>query len=79
MQLKYEPMDLDDVELPENHPFFVKKTLTEEEEALIEARVKLRRGAPIKDLSDPRLQQNLENLKKEGRNGGEAAGEGGKA
>lgn len=40
-------LSLDDVELPENHPFAVRRKLSKDEEQLIAARLNARRGMPV--------------------------------
>ncbi|KAK9835326.1 hypothetical protein WJX81_002171 [Elliptochloris bilobata] len=47
-------MDLSKVELPSNHPFAVAEQVTEEEEELQRARLNVRRGPPLQDLSGTR-------------------------
>lgn len=47
-------LDVDDVELPENHPFAVNKKLTDAEEKLIQARLSVQRGLPVQDLQGTR-------------------------
>ncbi|KAK9802693.1 hypothetical protein WJX73_007339 [Symbiochloris irregularis] len=47
-------VDIDDIVLPDNHPFAVKKPVTKEDEELVEARLNVRRGLPLQDLSGRR-------------------------
>ncbi|KAK9903560.1 hypothetical protein WJX75_008961 [Coccomyxa subellipsoidea] len=47
-------LDLENVELPENHPFAVKKQVSKDEEELQNARLKVTRGLPLQDLSGSR-------------------------
>ncbi|CAL8465378.1 g4914 [Coccomyxa elongata] len=47
-------LDLENVELPENHPFAIKKQVSKDEEELQNARLKVRRGLPLQDLSGSR-------------------------
>ncbi|KAK9805559.1 hypothetical protein WJX72_005072 [[Myrmecia] bisecta] len=47
-------LDLSKVELPDNHPWAVKKQVDPQEEELQKARLNIRRGAPLQDLSGNR-------------------------
>lgn len=53
------PLDLEQIELPENHPFAVKKRLAPEEEALQRSRLSARRGLSAEDMRKLREQQAL--------------------
>lgn len=53
------PMDLDKIELPENHPFAVRKKLAPEEEELQRSRLSARRGLSPEDMRKLREQQAL--------------------
>ncbi|GAB4814511.1 hypothetical protein N2152v2_001557 [Parachlorella kessleri] len=44
------PLDLDQIELPDNHPFAVKKKLSPEEEAVQAKRLRARRGLSEEDI-----------------------------
>ncbi|GBF89147.1 hypothetical protein Rsub_01864 [Raphidocelis subcapitata] len=46
----YLKMDLDEVELPDNHPWAVKKPVSKEQEAQIAARLQVRRGVPRRGI-----------------------------
>ncbi|KAK9864950.1 hypothetical protein WJX84_010154 [Apatococcus fuscideae] len=47
-------IDIEKVELPENHPWAVKQKVTKDEEELQKARLTIRRGAPLQDLTGKR-------------------------
>ncbi|PSC69843.1 aspartyl glutamyl-tRNA amidotransferase subunit B [Micractinium conductrix] len=51
--------DLDSIELPDNHPFAVKKKLAPEEERLQRSRFSARRGLSEEDMRRLREQQAL--------------------
>ncbi|KAL4858888.1 hypothetical protein ACK3TF_001263 [Chlorella vulgaris] len=53
------PMDIDNIELPDNHPFAVKKKLAPEEEAVQRSRFSARRGLSQDDLQSLKEQQAL--------------------
>ena len=42
---------LDEVDLPDNHPFAVKKRVSKDEERLHAERLKVQRGLPLQDLA----------------------------
>lgn len=57
--------DIEKVDLPDNHPFAVKKKVSKDEEELAKKRLEVKRGLPLQDLSgnrgfpeDPRLAAN---------------------
>lgn len=52
-------MDLDEIELPENHPFAVKQQLSPEEEELQKARLSARRGLSPEDMRELKRQQQI--------------------
>lgn len=53
------PMHLQDIELPDNHPFASKAPISSEEDALMMARLKVRRRMPPQSVGEAadRLQQ----------------------
>lgn len=57
--------DIEKVDLPDNHPFAVKKKVSKDEEELAKKRLEVKRGLPLQDLKgnrgfpeDPRLAAN---------------------
>lgn len=47
-------LDLDQVELPDNHPFAVKKKVSKDEEELAKKRLEVKKGLPLQDLAGKR-------------------------
>jgi hypothetical protein len=53
-----EKVDLNKIQLPANHPFAVSKQISDEEEQLQKARLRVRRGMPLKDINELQARQN---------------------
>lgn len=53
-----EKVDLNKIQLPANHPFAVSKQISDEEEQLQNARLRVRRGVPLKDVNELQARQN---------------------
>lgn len=64
-----EKVDLNKIQLPANHPFAVSKQISDEEEQLQNARLRVRRGMPLKDANEMQARQNRANQQQQGRPG----------